>query len=280
MKTGGLFRCVLLCGVFLTMTMTAAVEEEGMRVLYFTKSSGYEHSVIKREGENLSHSERVLKDYLERFGIEVVCEKSGAIVSKDELKGFDTVIFYTSGNLLESGTDGHPPITPEGFEALLEWIRAGGGFLGIHAATDSQRGEEPTEYTRMIGGAFETHGKQEYANVRVIDSAFPGMTRLPVEFRMIDEWYLHNQVNAAGTMRVLAVLETGEMEQEMYNRFESIPVMWASEYGKGRVFYTALGHREDVWEAPMFLGMIQDALGWTAGKTEAEAVPNFEEALK
>jgi hypothetical protein len=272
----------MVIGVALAVPIQAtnAEEEPAMKVLYFTKSAGFEHSVVKRDGENLSHSERILKDYLGRFGIEVVCSKDGGMIDAETLKGFDSVLCYTSGNLFEEGTDRHPPISPAGLEALFEWIESGGGFIGIHAATDSQRDEAPTEYTKMIGAAFVRHGKQEYANVRVVDPKFPGMAGLPVEFRMIEEWYLHNQINAAGNMRVLALLETGKMEQEMYNQNETVPLMWASDYGKGRVFYTALGHREEVWEMPLMQGLIRDAIAWTAGKVEADVSPNFEEFLK
>lgn len=254
--------------------------QQKMKALYFTKSAGYEHSVVKREGDALSHSERILSEVFAKEGIEVVCSKDGGLIKAENLKQYDTVIFYTSGNLLEEGTDKHPAISEEGFEALLAWIRNGGGFIGIHAATDSLRDAEPTEYTKLIGGAFETHGKQELANVVVVDPEFPAMKGLPVEFRMIDEWYLHNQVNAAGNMRVLAVLESGEMDQEMYNKRKLTPMVWCSTYGKGRVFYTALGHREDVWEMPLYQGSLISAFEWTSGQTTGDTTPNFAEVLK
>ncbi|MCA9412990.1 MAG: ThuA domain-containing protein [Candidatus Omnitrophica bacterium] len=278
-----IFRLILiatLIGAFVPMISQSAEKESAKKVLYFTKSAGFEHSVVKREGDQFSHSERILKDAFACAGVEVVCSKDGGLISEESLKDFDTVILYTSGNLLEKGTDGQPAISEEGVKALFEWVKNGGGLIGVHAATDSLRGEEPTEYTKMIGGAFLTHGKQEYANVRVVDPEFPAMKGLPVEFRMIDEWYLHNQINAAGNMHVLAVLESGKMEQEMYNKSETVPVMWASSYGKGRVFYTALGHREDVWEMPLFQGILVQAHKWTSGQLEGDPKPNFKDFFK
>jgi hypothetical protein len=250
------------------------------RALYFTKSAGFEHSVVKREGDRLSHSERILTGAFAQRGIELICTKDGGMITAENLNKFDTVLFYTSGNLLEAGTDKFPAISQEGFSQLLEWIRSGGGFIGIHASTDSNRAGEPTEYTKLIGGAFASHGQQEYANVKVVDPDFPAMKGLPVEFRMIDEWYVHNQVNAAGNMHVLMTLETGKMEQEMYNKVPSMPITWCSNYGKGRVFYTALGHREDVWEMPLVQGIVLKAYEWTSGQVPGDATPSFEEFLK
>jgi type 1 glutamine amidotransferase len=250
------------------------------RALYFTKSAGFEHSVVKREGDRLAHSERILTEVFARHGIELICTKDGGMITAENLSKFDTVLSYTSGNLLEPGTDKFAAISEEGFAQLLEWIRSGGGFIGIHASTDSNRAEQPTEYTKLIGGAFQSHGQQEYATVKVVDPTFPAMRGLPVDFRMIDEWYVHNQVNAAGTMHVLMTLETGAMEQEMYNKVPTMPITWCSNYGKGRVFYTALGHREDVWEMPMVQGMILKAYEWTRGQVPGDASPNFAEFLK
>ncbi len=277
------FHALIITAVFASILPLAghsAEKDLKKKVLYFTKSSGYEHSVVKREGDALSHSERILKESFNREGIEVVCSKDGTLISEDSLKDFDTIILYTSGNLLESGTDKQPPISEEGLKALFEWVKNGGGLIGIHAASDSQRAEEPTDYTKMIGAAFLTHGKQEYANVKVVDPEFPAVKGLPVEFRMIDEWYLHNQINAAGNMRVLAVLETGKMEQEMYNKSAAIPLIWCSAYGEGRVFYTAIGHREDVWEMPIVQGHLIQAYKWTSGDIEGDPIPNFEEHFK
>jgi type 1 glutamine amidotransferase len=248
--------------------------------LYFTKSAGYEHSVVKRDGDELSHSEKILQAAFAKEGIDVVCSKDGSDINADYLKEFDTVIFYTSGNLLEEGTDGHPAISEEGLQALFDWITAGGGFIGIHAASDSMREEQPSPYTKMIGGAFQGHGKQEAAIVRVVDPEFPAVDNLPLSFEFVEEWYIHNQVDAAGTMHVLAVLETGKMSQEMYNQSETLPIIWCSSYGKGRVLYNGIGHREDVWEMPVYQGSLIRAFEWTSGKIEGDPVPNGMEFLK
>jgi len=273
---------VILATVLVGISFPAVAEknERPLRVLYFTKSSGFEHSVVKREGGQLSHSEKILTDLFKLHGIELVCSKDGGSIDKENLKNYDTVMFYTSGNLLEEGNDKNPPITKEGLAEFFQWIRDGGGFIGLHAATDSMRAEEPTEYTKTIGGAFVGHHSQEYATLDVVDPEFPAMKGLPIQFRMIDEWYIHNQLNAAKNMHVLIMLDTQSMEQEEYRKLAPYPIAWCSQDGKGRVYYTGLGHREDVWEMPMFHGMILEALDWTSGRADGDATPNFEKYIK
>ena len=265
----------------LTMSASAQTSKRDRRVLYFTKSAGFEHSVVKREGDRLSHSEHILAAVLAREGIDLVCSKDGGMIAADTLKGFDTVIFYTSGNILEPGTDQHPAVAPDGLAALLAWVRAGGGMIAIHAATDTLRDENtPSEYTKLVGGTFAGHGAQELATLKVLDPEFPAMIGLPVEFRMIDEWYLHKQINAGHDMRVLIMLDTQSMTQEMYTKLPPQPITWCSSYGAGRVFVTGLGHREDVWEMPLYQGMLVRAIAWTCGDVAGDATPNFAQHLK
>lgn len=273
----------IVMGVMAMSVIHAATAQENQRarrVLYFTKSQGFEHSVVKRDGDRLSHSERILTEVLAQHDIRLDCTKDGTYITAENLKLYDTVMFYTSGDLCAEGGDRSPAMSQEGLEALMAWIRGGGGFIGLHAATDSLRGEQPTEYTKMIGGAFETHGGQEFATLDVVDPAFPAMVGLPVQFRMIDEWYIHNQVNAGDTMHVLIMLDTKSMQQELYNKRAPFPITWCNYEGKGRVFVTALGHREDVWEMPMVQGMIVKALAWTMGDVPGDATPNYKDVVK
>ena len=88
---------------------------KGKRVLYFTKSAGFEHSVVKRPAEGqLSHSEKILTELGKKHGFEVFCTKDGSIFTPENLAKYDVIALYTSGNLLRSGTDKTPPMTAEG----------------------------------------------------------------------------------------------------------------------------------------------------------------------
>ena len=151
-----------------------------MRALYFTKSAGYEHAVVRPAGGRPSHSEAVLGALGAAHGIEVTCSKDGSLFTPAYLAGFDVIVFYTSGDLLTAGTDGTPPLSAAGKEALIEAVAGGTGFVGIHSAAATFHrpgaGGDPASdpYIAMLGGAFIHHGAEQTATVSVPDPAFPG----------------------------------------------------------------------------------------------------------
>ncbi len=262
----------------------AGAQIKKRRLLYFTKSSGFEHDAVKRDGDRLSHSERIVSDLGSKYGFDVVCTKDGGQITAKNLANYDSVMFYTSGNLLEEGTDKHPAVSAQGMQELFDWVKAGGGFSAWHAGTDSMRRESAdqptTEYTKMVGGAFAGHHKQEPATVINVDPEFPAVKRMPLLFRFNEEWYIHDQINTLGTMHVLQILDTQSMEQETYRELGPIPMTWCSNYGKGRVFVSGIGHRFDVWEMPLIQGMVIDSLAWTFGDVEGDASPNYDKVMK
>ncbi|MCX8155157.1 MAG: ThuA domain-containing protein [Verrucomicrobiae bacterium] len=260
------------------------------QVLYFTKSSGFEHSVVKRPApDQLSHSEKVLTELGEKHRFKVTCTKDGRIFTPENLARFDVIVFYTSGDLLEAGTDKQPPMTVEGKEAFLRAIREGKGFVGIHAATDNWHpqpdppdkstrfqsvGDRLDPYLRMIGGEFIRHGPQQVARNRVVSPRFPGCEGLGEGFSLNEEWYTFKDF--APDLHVILVQETRGMKGIDYQR-PDFPATWARKEGRGRVFYTSLGHREDVWTNPLFQNLLLGGLGWAAGLVEAEIAPNLEQ---
>ena len=122
------------------------------RVLFFTKSSGWEHSVIKKPpGGGPSFAGQVLAELGPRIGLEFVESKDGGRFSPEYLAGFDVFLFYTSGDLSSVGTDGHPAVTAEGKQALLDAVAGGKGFVGLHSASDSwHTGEGAATAHRVI----------------------------------------------------------------------------------------------------------------------------------
>lgn len=95
-----------------------------------------------------------------------------------------------------------------------------------------------------------------------------------------DEWYIFCNLDAEN-MRVLALLDTSEKPAQgirMYRR-PSYPIIWAKSLGEGRIFYNAMGHREDVWDHANFRQHVTDALEWAAGKGEARTEPNYQEVV-
>jgi type 1 glutamine amidotransferase len=252
------------------------------KVLFFTKSSGFQHSVIRRNGDQLGHAERILADIGKEHGFDVVASKDGRLFEPDQIKQWDAFVFETTGDLTTPGTDKTPPISPEGEQAFYDAIKGGKGFVGMHCATDTfghfgkrnKGADDP--YIQMIGGEFIHHGEQQEAQIDITDPDFPGIAKgfgtKGSSFRITDEWYALK--NMPADLHVILVQVTTGMRGRDYQR-PNYPSTWARAYGKGRVFYTSLGHREDVWENPMYQGLLLGALGWATGRIEANITPNI-----
>lgn len=260
------------------------------RILFFTKSSGFEHPVIKRPADGLSHAERVLTDLGEKHGFEVTCTKDGGVFTPDSLAKFDAFFFYTTGDLTQPGTDKNPPMSPEGKTAFLDAVRNGKGFIGTHSATDTfhtqpdppdrsnrfmSHGDAVDPYVAMIGGEFIRHGPQQVARMTAVDHRFPGCESLGSGFELMEEWYSLKDFRK--DIHVLLVQETAGMTGSDYQR-GPYPATWARMHGKGRVFYTSMGHREDVWTNPIFQGILLGGVAWAVGNVEADVTPNLEKA--
>ena len=111
--------------------------------------------------------------------------------------------------------------------------------------------------------------------MKFVSSSFPGLSGLK-DFTMHEEWY--NLKNLAPDMHVILVQDTQSMRQDVYKNQPNYPMTWARRQGKGRVFYTSLGHREDVWTNPLFQRIALAGMNWAAGDVDAEVEPNLERA--
>jgi type 1 glutamine amidotransferase len=246
------------------------------RVLFFTKSSGFQHSVIARQGDRPGLAERVLTDLGKEHGFEVVATKDGRLFNPDQIGQWDAFAFYTTGDLTQLGTtDKAPPMTPDGKTALLDAIRGGKGFMGMHCATDTfhSHGDEVDPYIKMIGGEFIVHGEQQVGKLFVTDPKFPGADAFGEKFEINDEWYA--QKNLADDLHVVIAHDTEGMKGRMYQR-PNFPQTWTRMDGRGRVFYTSMGHREDVWENPKYQGLLVGAMNVITGRAEADFSPNVQ----
>ncbi len=265
------------------MTQALAAQKGGVKkVLFFTKSSGFPHSVITRRNGKLSHAEQILTDLGKEHGFDVACSKDGKMFEPDKIGEWDAFVFETTGDLTKEGPnkDGNP-ISAEGEKALYEAIRSGKGFVGTHCATDTfgkHRGKGADDpYIQMIGGMFGGHGAQQVAKLEIIDPAFAGLKDGfgKGTVAITDEWY--NNILLADDLHVILAHATEGMKGDDYAR-PNFPETWARMHGKGRVFYTSMGHREDVWANPKFQGLLLGGLAWATGKIEADVAANVTSA--
>ncbi len=251
------------------------------KVLFFTRSAGFEHSVVKRPDNNkddqLAHAERIFIDLGKKHGFEVTATKDGAYFTPEKLAQFDAIAFYTTGDLESEGKDGTPAMPQGGKDALLKFIADGKGFVGLHCATDTFHGgdgDAADPYIKMIGGEFDGHWDQEKCRIRAVGGFAP--LKDVGEFEMHEEWYAFK--NLAPDMHVILVQETASMKQKQYTDRKPYPATWARTQGKGRVFYTSMGHREDVWENETFHKVLLGGLSWALGNVQADPKPNLQEA--
>jgi type 1 glutamine amidotransferase len=205
--------------------------------------------------------------------------KDGRVFESD-LAPYEAFLFFTSGNLTDSGTDNKPPMSLQGKESLPAAIRDGKGFLGVHSASDTfhskgsrfETQQRPDPYIAMLGGEFLGHGSQQEVPVKVVDANFPGLQDLSEDFTLKEEWY--SLKNLSKDNHVLLVLETAGMYDPDYKR-PPFPIAWARKEGKGRVYYNAMGHREDIWMSERFHQMLAGAIAWATGRADAELDQNM-----
>lgn len=161
---------------------------------------------------------------------------------KDRIRQFDIVIQYTTGMSLTPGQE----------KGYCDFVADGGGYVGIHSATDSFKNAD--RYWEMVGGLFAGHGGGKYT-VYIYDKEHP-ITKGLEDFEIQDETYSHNYHKNA-TMRCLTRMNLGNERQAM---------CWVSHYGKGRMFYTGNGHGREAWTNPHFQRLVVRGAYWAAGR--------------
>ena len=178
----------------------------------------------------------------EEFDLTYIEDDLDALIAP-KLDPYDLIVFYyTVGEITDAQRDG-----------LSNFVRSGKGYVGIHSAADSFRGDPA--YSAMVGGYFITHPRYRQYQVSVVDSEHP-ITKDMNEFMVTDEQYI---TNYDPRVHVLAsALWKGT----------AMPVAWTKSWGKGRVFYLALGHNADSCQDENFKLLLQRGAMWAATPDE------------
>ncbi len=229
-------------------------DEEAPRVLFLTHSAGFVHSVVRRPApDQLAHAERVLKEAAEGRLV-VDCTQDCGDITPENLARYDAVLFYTTGSL---------PISDEGKAGLIEWVRRGGAFCGVHCATDTFY--EFADYMGLVGGAFDGHPWHEEVTMTVEDGGHASTSHLGERWVLTDEIYQFKWWRRHPN-HVLLSLDTSANEVARGKRVDrDFANAWCKDFGRGKMFYTALGHREDVWTNPAFQEHLIGGIEWAVG---------------
>jgi type 1 glutamine amidotransferase len=191
-------------------------------------------------------------------------------MSAEALKNYDAVIFAnTTGNL---------PLPDK--QAFLDWIKSGKGFVGMHSAADTFHGF--AGYLDMLGAEFKTHAAQLEVQPIDQDPQCPACAHLGKDWKVYDEIYQMKNFDPAKVHGLLTLDKKPDVRDPSPGVY---PIAWCKEYGKGRVFYTSLGHREDVWDpnwpnrknpkevAEAYQQHILAGIKWAVGLIEMNAKP-------
>ncbi len=220
-----------------------------MNILMLRYSGGFEHSY-------LPDAEVAIKHIGKMNGWNVVTTHLCQRISAENLEKLDVLVFATTGSL---------PFDENQKKALLDFVRSGKGFVGIHNAADT--GYDWAEYGEMVGGYFAGHPWTQEVGVIVEDTNHPATCMLGSNFKVFDEIYTFRNWDRKKT-HVLMRLDNSTVDLSKGNRNDhDYALGWCHEYGKGRVIYTALGHPDELWHQEWFIKHITGCIKW-AGKLE------------
>ncbi len=264
-------RAALLFFLFSPLfSFIAAVADEKSkptRILMVTQSAGFRHGSVNRKDKDLAPAERAITELGISSGVfRVDCTQDVAKdFTKENLQRYDIVFFYTTGKL---------PIAEKDLDYFFnDWLKQKGhGFIGTHSATDTFKNYEP--YWDMIGGTFNGHpwGSGSTVTITVHDKEHPASKPWGDEVTLKDEIYRFRNWQPEKVRVLMSLNMAKTQKKEPYH----VPIAWVKEYGKGKVFYISLGHREDVWTNETYMKSILGGVNWILGNARGSVMPNPE----
>jgi type 1 glutamine amidotransferase len=268
----------------------AAAQEPAKRLLFLTHAGLYKHpslddaeQAVAAWGEDNGFAVTSLQGYLQ-----TAPDLDLSMVTPEYLAQFDGVMMMTNGNL---------PMTVEQKAALVDFVRQGGGFIGVHNAALTFY--DYPEFGEMLGGYFRRAIQQNHVFVlRVEDTEHPATRMLGPSWPMVDELYEYgtapwsadrpeenidvlfdNRIPmgfSRDRVRVLLSIDTAETDLEGLGLElgGDYPQSWVREFGAGRSFYTSIGHRDDIWtNDPVFRAHVVGGIRWALRLEEGDATP-------
>ena len=234
---------LFLLALVLVFCVTGSASAKKKRILVFSKTAGFHHSSID---EGITAIQKLGAEN----GFEVDTTKNSELITAANLKKYAAVVFLsTTGDIFNDAQQ----------KVFEDYIHAGGGFAGIHAAADTEY--EWPWYGRLTGAYFVSHPAQQEAELKVNNNRTISTSHLPAVWKRKDEWYNYKDIQDG--IRVLILLD--ENTYKGGSNGSTHPIAWYRDFEGGRSFYTGLGHVEESYTDPLFLkhilGGIQYAMG-------------------
>ena len=233
----------------LLLPIASASAADPLRVLAFSRTTGYRH-------DSIATAHAVLQSVAPKHRMSVTASEDPARFGAASLAGFDVVLFLnTTGDVLAATQQA----------ALQAWIETGGGWVGVHAAADTEY-DWPFYGTLLGNGAwFLSHPAIQPAQVLRENPSHPASAHFPAAFAFTDEWY-NFRANPRPGAQVLLRLDETSYAPGSGAMGGDHPIAWARSVGAGRAFYTGLGHRSETFRDAAFQRHLVAALHWSAAR--------------
>ena len=223
-----------------------ACSNQKKKVLIFSKTVEFRHDSIEEGIVSI-------QGFLESKNIQIDATEDASYFTEDSLKQYSTIIFLnTTGNVLNSKQQAD-------FE---RYIQAGGGFVGIHAATDTEYNWP--WYNELVGAYFDGHPAVQDANLKCVSKEDDCCNGIPEIWSLNEEWYNFKSINP----NVQVLMEVDESSYQGGTNGDRHPVVWKHVYDGGRSFYTALGHQVETFQDSIFLQQLWKGIEFCIGKKE------------
>ncbi|BCB76311.1 hypothetical protein GCM10022251_24860 [Phytohabitans flavus] len=247
----GLFGLVVLVVAAFVAPASPAAAAPVTKVLVFSKTAGFRHSSIP-------NGIAAIQQLGAANGFTVTATEDAAQFTTANLAQYQVVVFLsTTGDVLNAAQQ----------TAFESYIASGKGYVGIHAAADTEYSW--AWYGGLVGAYFASHPAIQQATIRVEDRSNVMTSHLPADWTRSDEWYNY-RTNPRPNVRVLM-----RLDESTYSggSMGDHPISWCQQYGGGRSFYTGLGHTEATYAESNFTRMLLGAIQWTGGAQTATCTP-------
>lgn len=255
-----------LLAILLSISCSAPIPElssDAPRVLVFTRTTEYRH-------ENIQAGIEAIETAGKRRGIAIDTSEDPTVFSKDALAPYRAVVFFnTTGDVLDRTQQ----------VAFERYIQAGGGFIGIHAAADTEWKKNAWPwYTRLVGAAFLSHPNEpsnvQEATVRLVNPNHPSTATMPQSWEHRDEWYDYQRFSK--DVEVLLRVDEDTYQGGQTGDFH--PISWKRDYDGGRSFYTGLGHTEESFSESLYLDHLFGGIRWAMGSGDGPPALDYQQS--